>query len=175
MDLDGRHAAASERPGLSRRQMLKRGAVVGATAAWTVPLIQVVSMTPAHADTPSSPVVPPAKPPVVPPVTPPPTAPSTHPSSSQHTSAPPDDAPTTHTTTTPANQHSAASAPAAAPVAKPAADVPAASGQLASTGGALPVGPTLGVAGAAVAAGVAALAAAHVMGEKDKGSDAAQE
>lgn len=41
--------------GVSRRDLLKRGAVVGVAAAWTVPLVQVVSMTPAHADTPSAP------------------------------------------------------------------------------------------------------------------------
>ena len=40
--------------GLSRRQLLKRGAVVGAVA-WTVPLIQVVGMSAAHADSPSAP------------------------------------------------------------------------------------------------------------------------
>lgn len=34
--------------------MLKKGAMVGATVAWTVPLISVVSMTPAHAESPSS-------------------------------------------------------------------------------------------------------------------------
>ncbi len=41
--------------GVSRRDLLKRGAIVGVAAAWTVPIIEVVSMTPAHADTPSAP------------------------------------------------------------------------------------------------------------------------
>lgn len=40
--------------GLSRRDMLRRGAVVGAAAVWTVPLVQVVSMTAAHAESPSA-------------------------------------------------------------------------------------------------------------------------
>jgi hypothetical protein len=47
---------AAERPsGYSRRDLLKRGAVVGAAAVWTIPLIEAVSMTPAHAESPSSP------------------------------------------------------------------------------------------------------------------------
>src|SRR5438128_1821615 len=46
---------AVDQVGLSRRALLRRGAAVGA-AAWVVPLVQVVSMTPAHADTPSAPV-----------------------------------------------------------------------------------------------------------------------
>ena len=41
--------------GLSRHQVLRRGAVVGATAAWTIPLVPVVSMTPAYAASPSAP------------------------------------------------------------------------------------------------------------------------
>jgi hypothetical protein len=50
------------RSGLSRRDLLKRGAVVGAVA-WTVPLISIVGMSPAHADslsgtTPVTPVQP---------------------------------------------------------------------------------------------------------------------
>jgi hypothetical protein len=42
--------------GVSRRDVLRRGAIVGAAAVWTVPLVQVVSMTAAHADSPSAPV-----------------------------------------------------------------------------------------------------------------------
>ncbi|MCW2540859.1 MAG: hypothetical protein JWN95_2584 [Frankiales bacterium] len=41
--------------GLSRRTLLKRGAVAGAAVAWTVPLVSVLSMTPAHAESPSAP------------------------------------------------------------------------------------------------------------------------
>jgi hypothetical protein len=40
--------------GVSRRTMLKRGAVAGAAIAWTVPLVSVISMTPAHAESPSA-------------------------------------------------------------------------------------------------------------------------
>jgi hypothetical protein len=43
------------RRGLSRREVLKRGAIVGAATVWTVPLISAISMTPAHADTTSAP------------------------------------------------------------------------------------------------------------------------
>ncbi len=45
----------TETSGINRRDLLKRGAVVGAAAAWTVPVLQIVSMTSAHADSPSSP------------------------------------------------------------------------------------------------------------------------
>ncbi|MGI8665369.1 MAG: twin-arginine translocation signal domain-containing protein [Jatrophihabitans sp.] len=56
--------------GVSRRDLLKRGAVVGAAAAWTIPLVQVVSMTPAHADSPSAPPAgPPTNNPPPPPIT----------------------------------------------------------------------------------------------------------
>jgi hypothetical protein len=41
--------------GISRRSMLKKGAQVTGAAVWTVPVIQMVSMTAAHADTPSAP------------------------------------------------------------------------------------------------------------------------
>jgi hypothetical protein len=44
--------------GVSRRTMLKRGATVGVATAWVVPIVQAVSMTPAHADTASAPAVP---------------------------------------------------------------------------------------------------------------------
>jgi hypothetical protein len=52
--------------GVSRRDLLKKGAVVGVTAAWTIPLVQVVSMTPAHADSPSAPPAPPTNNPPLP-------------------------------------------------------------------------------------------------------------
>lgn len=40
---------------MSRRQALKRGAVVGGALVWTVPAVQAVSMTQAHADVASAP------------------------------------------------------------------------------------------------------------------------
>ncbi|HTZ43835.1 MAG TPA: hypothetical protein VMB79_08215 [Jatrophihabitans sp.] len=46
---------AAEIQGISRRAMLKRGAVAGATIAWTVPVVSAISMTPAHAESPSAP------------------------------------------------------------------------------------------------------------------------
>ena len=42
---------------MTRRQALKRGAVVGGALAWTVPAVQAVSMTSAHADAASAPPV----------------------------------------------------------------------------------------------------------------------
>lgn len=68
-------------PGVSRRDLLKRGAVVGVAAAWTIPLVQVVSMTPAHADSPSAPPGPPTNNPPPPPQT---TIPVTPPESSSN-------------------------------------------------------------------------------------------
>lgn len=47
-------SSASPSDGMSRRDLLKKGAVVGVTAAWAVPVVQAVSMTPAHADSPSA-------------------------------------------------------------------------------------------------------------------------
>jgi hypothetical protein len=41
--------------GVGRRSFLKRGAVLGAAAAWTVPIVQFVATDPAHAETPSAP------------------------------------------------------------------------------------------------------------------------
>lgn len=147
--------------GLSRRDLLKRGAVVGAAAAWTVPLVQVVSMTPAHADSPSAPPVnpppvnpppvnpPPANPPLVkthPPVVPPPAA--------HHAAAP---------------QHPAAARHAAVPVGSSA---PRAGGgsTLASTGVSYPVAPTVGAGAAAIALGTGALAAAHALKKRQESS-----
>ena len=40
--------------GLSRRDALKRGALVGGAVLWTVPAIQTITMTAAHAATPSA-------------------------------------------------------------------------------------------------------------------------
>ena len=40
---------------VSRRDALKRGAVIGGTLVWTVPVVQAVSMTAAHAESASAP------------------------------------------------------------------------------------------------------------------------
>ncbi len=42
----------------SRRSMLKRGAVIGGTLAWTIPAIQVISMNSAQAESASAPAGP---------------------------------------------------------------------------------------------------------------------
>lgn len=47
MDMDNKE---DKTVGLNRRDLLKRGAIVGVAAAWTIPLVQVVAMTPAHAE-----------------------------------------------------------------------------------------------------------------------------
>jgi hypothetical protein len=39
--------------GLSRRDLLRRGAVVGGTLVWAVPAMEVLSLTSAHATSPS--------------------------------------------------------------------------------------------------------------------------
>lgn len=139
--MTNKHAAAGS-TGLSRRDLLKRGAVVGAAAAWTIPIVQVVSMTPAHADSPSAPNVPPNKPPHTPPNDRP-----TEPD--RQTSTP------THSTATgQPNPHDSkrADAPAAVPA-----------GALANTGGAVPVGPAVGIGAAALALGAGALTAAQLI------------
>jgi hypothetical protein len=151
--------------GLSRRDLLKRGAVVGATAVWTVPLVQVVSMTPAHADSPSAPPVNP--PPVTPPpVTPPPVTP---PAGSHPPVAPP-------ATPRPPGHH-AQSHPSNAPhaVAPPiqvGGSAPQAGGlsALPNTGVSYPVAPTVGAGVAAIALGTGALAAAHVVKKRQESS-----
>lgn len=126
--------------GVSRRNLLKRGAVVGVAAAWTIPLVQVVSMTPAHADSPSAP-----------PVTPPPNNPP------PLTSSPPPSHPSHHV------ESKTPHAPATA-TATPAAPAPhAGGGALASTGTTTPVGPAVGIGTAAIALGAGALGAAHVL------------
>jgi hypothetical protein len=155
--------------GMSRRDLLRRGAVVGATAAWTVPLVQVVSMTPAHADSPSAPPVNP--PPITTPVNPPPTSPVNPPPTSPvkppPTSATPP-APSTHSA--PPDQPSSAHRVAtAAPVrvaggGSPSADASA----LANTGVTFPVAPTLGVGAAAIALGAGALSAAHALTKRQE-------
>jgi hypothetical protein len=44
-------------PAISRRDALKRGALVGGSLVWTVPVVQAVSLTAAHAENPSAPPV----------------------------------------------------------------------------------------------------------------------
>lgn len=41
--------------GISRRAALKRGVLAGGALVWTVPIVQAVSMTPAHAESASAP------------------------------------------------------------------------------------------------------------------------
>jgi hypothetical protein len=50
--------------GLSRREALKRGAVVAGGVVWTAPVIQVLGLTEAQAAVPSGESRPPRKPPV---------------------------------------------------------------------------------------------------------------
>ncbi|HDL48403.1 MAG TPA: hypothetical protein ENH33_00370 [Actinobacteria bacterium] len=47
---------SEEQQGLTRRQMLKRGAVFGGALVWAVPVVQTIGMTPALAETTSPPV-----------------------------------------------------------------------------------------------------------------------
>lgn len=156
--------------GLSRRDLLKRGAVVGATAAWTVPLVQVVSMTPAHADSPSAP--PPENPPPVtsppdvpPPVTTPPDTPPDTPPANTHTpDAPPPATPRSPATHPPTHQSNVPHA--AAPPVQVGGSAPPHGGALASTGVSYPVAPTIGAGVAAIALGTGALAAARAVNKR---------
>jgi hypothetical protein len=50
-------ASVSEQQ-VSRRQALKRGALAGGALVWTVPVVQAVSMTAAHAESASAPPAP---------------------------------------------------------------------------------------------------------------------
>lgn len=60
------------RPTYSRRTALKRGAAIGGTLAWAVPVVSVISMNSANAENPSSPPhTPPQTPPETPPQSPP--------------------------------------------------------------------------------------------------------
>ena len=135
--------------GVSRRDLLKKGAVVGVTAAWTIPLVQVVSMTPAHADSPSAPPGPPTNNPPPPPGTTIPVTP-TEPSTTSNTST------------------AASSSSAAAPtessrtetVTPKGGGTSVTGGPLASTGS--NTLPAIGIGAAAVALGVGALAASQV-------------
>lgn len=51
-----------ERGGITRRDALKRGVLVGGAVAWSIPAIQLIAMTSAHAERPSG-----TTPPVAPP------------------------------------------------------------------------------------------------------------
>lgn len=61
--------SANTSSGVSRRQMLKRGALTSAVLVWTVPVIEVVGLSPAHAETASAPPPPHGQPPTVNPPT----------------------------------------------------------------------------------------------------------
>lgn len=47
--------AATGGSAINRRDMLRRGALVGGALVWTVPVVQSLSLTPAHAESPSAP------------------------------------------------------------------------------------------------------------------------
>ena len=142
--------------GISRRQVLQRGAAVGAAAAWTIPLVQVVSMTPAHAASPSAPGGGGNTP------TPPPsTAPHTQPPSGH---APGSSPPASHA---PAGSTPPGSAPVSAEPTPSSSGAP-----LASTGASVPVGPAVGIGAAAIALGAGAVAAAQIRRNRPDGSAA---
>jgi hypothetical protein len=168
-----------ERSGLSRRDLLKRGAVVGAGVVWITPLVQVVSLTPAHADSPSAPRVPPTQ---KPPPNPPPTSaqPSTPASSSATpSSAPPSSATPSSATPQPSSPHSTPATSSSHATPTPASSsthqattqgATSASGgggggttssppALAFTGVDQPIGPTVAFGATAVALGAGLLAA----------------
>jgi hypothetical protein len=144
--------------GVSRRDLLKKGAVVGVTAAWTIPLVQVVSMTPAHADSPSAPPGPPTN-------NPPPPPGSTIP-------VQPTDATSTATTQGSAPSSDAIGTGSSKPSSKPQSNTPqgSATAQLPFTGS-NPL-PALGVGAAAVALGVGAIAASQLVRDKNEQPEA---
>jgi hypothetical protein len=131
--------------GLSRRSMLKRGAVVGVAAAWSVPLVSAISMTSAHADSASSPGLPPGGGGGQ-------TIPST-PTPAPTTSS--SSAPTTATTTPSSGTHATTDANSAD------------SGALAFTGVDMPIGPTIAAGAAAIAVGAGILAASRATKSED--------
>jgi hypothetical protein len=161
--------AQVEPTGVSRRDLLKRGAVVGAGVAWTVPVIQVVSMTPAHADVPSAPAHPNPPPPRGTPVQPPQPTPI----------------PTTSTPTTSTPVHPSSSGPkspshrpaTAGPVPGGSGNPPAAAGgppeapptTLAFTGVDSPIAPTVGLGVGAVALGAGLLAVSRSRKPEQRG------
>lgn len=133
-------ATEGSRAGITRRQALKRGAAVGAIAAWTVPTIQVVSLTAAHADSPSAP---PNNPP---PDNPPPNTPPVTPPTGSTTKPKP-----------PASTPPAAGAGGGGGTTTTTGTT--AGGKLAETGLSLPLVPTVAVAAGMIATGIAAQAA----------------
>jgi hypothetical protein len=150
--------------GLSRRALLKRGAVVGAAAVWTVPVISAVSMTPAHADSPSAPVgPPPGGGGGVTPIdtgTPTPTS-GIEPTQAQRTPTPP--ATPTTSVTDPGDQTPTLGVSGISAVREPSLGIAGVhtSRNLANTGTDTPIGPTLAVGAAAVALGMGTLVAAR--------------
>lgn len=140
--------------GVSRRDLLKKGAVVGVTAAWTIPLVQVVSMTPAHADSPSAPPGPPTNNPPQPPGSTIPVQPTDATSTASSGSAPSSEA-----IGTKSSKPQQSSAPQGATAA-----------QLPFTGS-NPL-PALGVGAAAVALGVGAIAASQLVRDKNEQPEA---
>ncbi len=138
--------------GVSRRDLLKKGAVVGVTAAWTIPLVQVVSMTPAHADSPSAPSGPPTNNPPQPPG-------STIP-------VQPTEATSAATTGSSAPNSSAAIGTGSSKPQQSSAPQGATAAQLPFTGS-NPL-PALGVGAAAVALGVGAIAASQLVRDKNE-------
>lgn len=138
--------------GLSRRQMLRRGVAVG-TAAWTVPTVTAIALTPANAASPSGqpsePPKPPTKPPELPTDKPTPGEPG-KPSPTQ----PPGEQPTG-----PTGQH-----PTPRPTPSRGApdddDTPVGAGQLPDTGPG-DVARTVALGGLLAAGGAAAVAASR--------------
>lgn len=55
MNEDGNLAVGDDRRGMSRRDALRKGAVAGGVVLWVTPLVQSVGMSPASAQTTSSP------------------------------------------------------------------------------------------------------------------------
>src|SRR6185312_9642682 len=77
-DVDG-----AEPTGLTRRDALKRGAIVGGALVWSVPAVQVLAMSHNAAEAASGPVSPPPPPPPGTPVSPPPPPPPPQPLATQ--------------------------------------------------------------------------------------------
>lgn len=120
---------------LDRRTALKRGVLVGGALVWAAPVVQAVSLTAAHAESPSSP-----------------------PQGPPHGGNPPGQ-PTAHPA--PPTNHAPAPPGALPPPQQPtpsASTSPAPTGELAFTGPGLPVVPTVAVAASMIATGAAAQA-----------------
>jgi hypothetical protein len=174
---------------VTRRDALKRGAVVGGALAWTVPAIQVISLTAARAESPSAPPVrqpPAADPPVdgVPVIEPPVSSPpaTTEPPHSTPAPGPSTHKPPTHkphkppahepTPLRPAGTpHTTAGAVPSGSAAPGGVDTFTAAGSgaagttqgvgglLANTGPGVPLVPAVALAAGLIATGVAAQAA----------------